>query len=224
VEDKYREYHFKQYKEPYRSTISLINFVKNTIYVEREYTVVDIGCGAGANIYWFKKHFPSWKFTGVDVDVELIQFAKEHNPESDFISLDFLKLNGRFDIAMAIQFIVSVPFDLRDFLEKCADISRQYIIFTGLFSPGWIEQYTIAKDIEDGWEGIYKVYSIERLKQICKDLGFSQLFIEKYDIDIEIAKPAKPKFGTYTEKTSDGRLLQISGYMLMPWYNVIIQK
>ncbi len=224
MKGKYKEYHYRQYEEPYRSTLSLINFIKKTIDVKKKYSVVDIGCGGGANIYWFSKHFPKWNFTGVDIDEELIRMAKIKNPNAIFMNIDFFQLTDKFDIVMAIQFIPSVPFDLKDFLEKCNDISSRYIIFTGLFSPGWIEQYTIAKDLKENWEGIYKIYSIERLKKICKDLGFSKVFMEKFELDIEIPKPSQPRFGTYTEKTADGRILQISGYMLMPWYNIIIKK
>jgi len=46
---------------------------------------------------------------------------------------------------------------------------------------------------------------------------------EKFNIAIDLAKPAKPKFGTYTEKTEKEERLQISGYMLMLWYNILIK-
>jgi len=43
-------YHRRQYKEIYRSTLSIINFLKTKI-LQGDYSVLDVGCGGGANIY-----------------------------------------------------------------------------------------------------------------------------------------------------------------------------
>ena len=147
-------------------------------------------------------------------------------PEINFHCADFLIFNvsKRYDIITAIQFIVSVPFDLIDFIIKANELAKKYIILTGLFSEGWLEQHTIAYDLKNNWEGIYKIYSLERLKEIVTQvIPNSRILIEPFNIDIELPKKSN-QFGTYTVKTKDGSLLQISGYMLMPWYNILIDK
>ena len=48
--------------------------------------------------------------------------------------------------------------------------------------------------------------------------------IEVYDFEIpfDIPKPPIDQMGTYTEKLVDGRRLQISGSMIMPWKTIRI--
>ena len=47
--------------------------------------------------------------------------------------------------------------------------------------------------------------------------------MDKFEIDIDLPKPKKPKFGTYTIRTENGKRIQVSGYILMPWYNILIK-
>lgn len=57
----------------------------------------------------------------------------------------------------------------------------------------------------------------------CKE-WFQRSCLEPFNIDLELQKPEFPRFGTYTEITKDCRFLQISGYMLVPWYNILLRK
>jgi predicted RNA methylase len=50
----YWRYHLKQYEKMYRSTASMIEFLKFRI-PERDLLMLDVGCGAGANIFWLRK-------------------------------------------------------------------------------------------------------------------------------------------------------------------------
>lgn len=225
-------YHRRQYKEIYRSTFSIINFLKSKI-PQRDSSVLDVGCGGGANIYWLKKSFPNWKFVGIDTDNEAINLAKEMNKgEKDvkFEGLNFLEIERSFppksfDYVFAIQFLSFVDFDFPIFLEKAFYIARKGIFVTSLFSEGLIEQHTIAYDFEQDWKGLYKIYSLERFKSTVSKIAGNNvdLELEKFKIDRDLPKPNKPRFGTYTIKTEEGKRLQISGYMLMPWYNILIK-
>jgi SAM-dependent methyltransferase len=222
----YDQYHKRQYEQPYRSTVSLINFIMKHITSNKIYRCLDVGCGAGANIFHISKKIPFFRFEGLDIREDLIEFAKKMQPEINFHCADFLTFNvsEQYDIIIAIQFISSVPFDLRDFIIKANELAKEYIILTGLFSEGWLEQHTIAYDLKENWEGIYKIYSLERLKEIVTHvIPNSSIIIEPFNIDIELPKKSN-RFGTYTVKVQDGNLLQISGYMLMPWYNILIKK
>lgn len=222
----YDQYHIRQYDQLYRSTVSLINFIKKHISLNKIYRCLDVGCGAGANIFHISKEIPFFHFEGLDIREDLIEFAKKMQPEINFYCADFSTFNvsGQYDIITAIHFTPSFPLDLRDFIIKANELAKEYIILTGLFSEGWLEQHTIAYDLKENWEGMYKIYSLERLKEIVAHvIPNSTIVIEPFNIDIEIPKKSN-QFGTYTVKVQDGNLLQISGYMLMPWYNILIKK
>jgi SAM-dependent methyltransferase len=226
----YFEYHLKQYQQPYRSTLAAINFLKKRI-PNQPFKILDVGCGGGgANIYWLKKYFPKWKIIGIDIDQKVLKIAKKMNKEIEgveFKKINFLKADfkEKFDYIFAIQFISFVNFDFPIFLKKALNLTRRGIFLTALFSEGWIEQYTTALDLKENWKGTYKIYSLERFKETLKKIGGRNVILEyeKFDIDIDLPRPVQPKFGTYTVKIENGKRLQISGYMLMPWYNVLIK-
>lgn len=231
-ENPYWNYHLRQYKEMYRSTRSVINFLKDKISQETLY-VLDVGCGGGANIYWLRKYFPKWKFTGIDIDREVLEVARRMNRKVNrvvFREINFLEIEDyfsakSFDYVFSIQFLSFVDFDFPIFLKKALYLARKGIFLTSLFSEGWIEQYTTAYDLEQHWEGLYKIYSLERFKKTVDEIIGNTVCIqmEKFEIDIDIPKPEKPRFGTYTIKTESRKRLQISGYMLMPWYKMLIK-
>jgi ubiquinone/menaquinone biosynthesis C-methylase UbiE len=63
----YDQYHKRQYEQPYRSTVSLINFIMKHITSNKIYRCLDVGCGAGANIFHISKKIPFFRFEGLDI-------------------------------------------------------------------------------------------------------------------------------------------------------------
>jgi len=80
-------------KYPYDSLVSLVNFLfrKN---LKKNYTVLDLGCGAGNNIK-FLFDFGFRKITAIDGSRAAIKFAKKRvkNKNCKFIVGDFNKMN-----------------------------------------------------------------------------------------------------------------------------------
>ncbi|KAB2946573.1 MAG: putative methyltransferase [Candidatus Methanoperedens nitroreducens] len=229
TKNSYWNYHIRQYNEQYRSTVSLIDFLKKQI-PKGNFSALDIGCGGGADIHWLKKSFQEGKFMGIDIDNEAINLAREMNKDIRFEELNFLDIEKSFspesfDYVFAVQFISFVDFDFPIFLEKAFYLAKKGIFISALFSEGWIEQHTIANDLEENWKGLYKIYSLERFKKTAKKMANKNIEIEyeRFKIDISLPKPSKPKFGTYTINTETDEKLQVSGYMLMPWYNLFIK-
>ena len=62
------------------------------------------------------------------------------------------------------------------------------------------------------------------LKDFLAERGYTVFRAEPFEIDIDIPKPEHLDMGTYTVKTEDGKRLQISGALLMPWYSVYAAK
>ncbi|MBN1410140.1 MAG: class I SAM-dependent methyltransferase [Spirochaetales bacterium] len=59
-------------------------------------SLLDIGCGAGKNVYYFKNHF---EVTGMDISVAMVSQAKSLNPSCHFHIRDMrnFDLNEQFD-------------------------------------------------------------------------------------------------------------------------------
>lgn len=225
----YWDYHIRQYETPYRSTVSAINFLKKHLSSNEAITVLDIGCGGGANLYWMRQEMPKWQFTGIDIDQESLDIAKEKNPSLQFICADILANpsiipDNSFDYAFAIQVVSFIPSDVTVFLRQALRVAKKGVFLTSLFVEDSIEQYTKAIDLKENVELIYKIYSLERLRSFINEYGQYDLDYEPFNIDIDLQKPQPFKFGTYTIKTEKGDRIQLSGCMLMPWYNVIIKK
>ena len=68
----------------------------------------------------------------------------------------------------------------------------------------------------------YNIYAWNRFRDYCLRLGAAAVEAEDFEIDTELAPPANHHMGTYTERLADGRLLQRSGPLLMPWKAIAI--
>lgn len=226
--NEYFNYHLKQYEVPYRSTVSFIDFIRKSINTEEASSVIDVGCGGGANVFWMTEQLPEFQFTGVDIDEQAIELASDKNPKHQFQVSDFTKVTEEFepesyDYVFASQFIITTDFDLYFFLEKAKHLGKKGIFLTGLFSEGYIEQFNKCFDSEANWEFEYKIYSLPKMADWLKEKYNAEVTFEPFEIDMDIPKPKDIRFGTYTEKLESGKRLQISGYMVMPWYNVFIK-
>jgi hypothetical protein len=113
--------------------------------------------------------------------------------------------------------------NLVDFLKTCCDVASKGVFLTSLFSSGWIEQETKAYDLNDGWRGKYRVYSLPRLERIVGAISpDAKVEYRKFNIDIDLPEPEQTKFQTYIKTLADGSRVQISGYLLLPWYEIYI--
>lgn len=222
-----QDYHLRQYDEKYRSTDSFIEFVDASQDLDRA-SVIDVGCGAGANIHWFEQAFPRWEFTGVDIDSELLDIARERHDDATFTEVGLESIRdefGRdtFDYVFSTQFISFIDASLTEFIDICCEVASEGVFFTSLFTDGWIEQETVAKNLDDGWEGTYIVYSLPRPEELLRErLPEADLQYRPFEIDVDLPKPDEPKFQTYTVTLDNGDRLQVSGYMLLPWYELYI--
>ena len=69
------DYHERQFKTPYRSTIAFCNWLENleVITPNSALEIVDIGSGKGANIFYMAKTYKKSNFLGIDLNSELVE-------------------------------------------------------------------------------------------------------------------------------------------------------
>ena len=100
--DKYERLWVQKYSlSPTRRDI--IKELKEIIKEDREYRVLDMGCGTGQLIRDIKKEFTGFNivFTGVDISSKMIEVAKEKDKEADYFNSSIEEFNEQpssFDI------------------------------------------------------------------------------------------------------------------------------
>jgi len=89
-------------------------------YANREvYTLLNLGCGGGKNVFNLKKHFA---VTGIDIAPAMLDLARQLNPECQFHQADMRKfsLQERFDAILlddAISYVTAEE-DLRAVFDR----------------------------------------------------------------------------------------------------------
>ena len=111
-------------------------------------------------------------------------------------------------------------------LEKIVDLNPKWIGLSSLFYEGKIDFKVKVTDYnnETVKHYYYNVYPLPIIKEYLVQRGYSLFKYSPFEIDIDIPKPNHSGMETYTVKTDDGRRLQISGGLLMPWYFIYAAK
>jgi SAM-dependent methyltransferase len=242
LEDRHLDYHRRQFAEPYRSTAHLCRFVERILgtRVETECSALDVGCGAGANMFHLSRVLSQARWTGVDIAGHLFDVHRALTAErgglrnpADLISGDFYGLSKllpsrSFDLAFSVQ-TVSWLDGYTEFLPQfLAMLKPGGVAFvTSLFTDFHVDaRIQITEYEEDGSPRVpmfYNIYAWTRFRDYCLGLGAVDVTAEDFEIDTDLSPPAHRHMGTYTERLADGRLLQRSGPLLMPWKAIAIR-
>ena len=226
-------YHDRQFVSPYQSTVSFCDWLVglDALGSGHSTSICDLGCGKGASLYYMAKRFPESKFTGLDIDEQLIRdgcdyFSKMSVPNCrlsvcDLHSVDTCVSKGEFDGVISLQTLSWLP-GYEKALDAIISLSPEWIALTSLFYEGPVEAKTVITQFEPDAEDevilYYNTYSLPRVKQYLHDRGFAKFKHKRFDISIDLPKNTDGRMQTYTEKTDEGRRLQISGPLLMNWY------
>lgn len=228
-------YHDRQFCSPYQSTISFCDWLVElgAISGESSRRICDLGCGKGANLYYMAKRFPNCAFVGVDIDEQLIRDGRDLFSRAcisncqlsvgDLYTVGSRFARGEFDGIISLQTLSWLP-DCDKALDVIASLSPKWIALTSLFFDGPIEAKTVITEFNLAQEGtvrralFYNTYSLPLVRQYLFDRGYKEFKHIRFDIPIDLPRSTDGRMQTYTEKTTDGRRLQISGPLLMNWY------
>lgn len=113
--------------------------------------------------------------------------------------------------------------------RRMCELEPSWIAFSTLGFEGLIDynvklfDYTKDADGECS-EVFYNIYSLPKMKEYFSGLGYTRFDYMEFEMDIDLPQKNKMGRGTYTVKTEQGKRLQISGGMMMPWYFVFVEK
>ncbi len=233
-----RDYHDRQFREPYRSTIAFCNWLETAGLVAREggLRILDMCSGAGANIYYMSKRYPRMSFIGVDINADLVEqgnvFFQSTGIQDCRLEVgDIYNLDPRyvseFDGVVSFQTLNWFP-EFKAPLEAMAKLRPGWIAVSALLYNGpvscTIDITEYDDDLEPTRSGFYNVCSLPVVRKHLEGDGFRDFQFTPFEIDVDLPKPGHGLMSTYTEKLEDGRRLQRSGPLLMPWYFIAARQ
>jgi SAM-dependent methyltransferase len=227
-----RDYHERQFREPYRSTIAFCNWLEAERFMspESELRILDLCSGTGANIYYLSKRYPNSTFLGVDINADNVErgnafFQSRSTDKCRLEAGDIYNLNQKyvsgFDGVVSFQSLMALP-EFEGPLRAMAKLEPRWIALTSLFYDGpvscTIDITEYDDDLAQNRSGFYNVYSLPVVKKQMQANGYRDFRFTPFEIDVDLPRSRQGLMSTFTEKLEDGRRLQISGPLLMPWY------
>lgn len=190
----------------------------------------------GANVFYLSNMFENSFFTGIDISEELVEYGNRQLKVKNNCRLyqgDWYRLDenwkNKFDGIISFQTLSWLP-EYETPLEKLAVLNPKWIAISSLFYEGDIEyniklkNYYRPKEDKKYDEAYYNIYSLVRVKEHLKNLGYAKFDFIPFEIDIDLPKPDNLDLGTYTVKTKKDKRIQISAALMMPWYFMIASK
>lgn len=220
------DYHARQLANVYRSTIHFCDWLENIGYVtDKRITIMDLACGPGANLAYMGTRWPHCEFVGIDLNPDFVRQGNKvlknrrvlnaHIEQGDWYSLGSYHVDG----VVSYQTLSWLP-EFTMPLKAVCDLNPEWMAHTSLFYDGYVsstnETQTWDEDGNPQRKLFYNVYSIPVVGKFLKANGYGKFQYAPFEIDIDLPKTGE--FRSYTEKTEDGRRIQISGPVLMPWY------
>lgn len=229
--ERHLKYHRGQFEQLYRSTAHLMKFVEQVLPdTHQSFKAIDVGCGAGQNMYWLSQSLPGAEWVGIDFADHLFEIGLPFFQESgkvapEFIKGDFYHLsdtfeNQKFDIVFSLQTISWLP-SYEPALEQLLDITDGWLFVSSLFTDFKVDAQIQVKDYSEsdnsGGPFYYNIYGYERFQEFCIIRGATEIVVEDFEIDIDLHLPTDMGLGTYTQLLANGKRQQLSGPLLMPW-------
>jgi len=228
-------YHYKQWESQKQSTLHFNALLQDII--QPGSTVVDLGCGAGAATSYIAKNNPEPKFVGIDFSEDLTSIANKLACENKVNNVRFdtgnwfnLSKKTSVDGVISLQTLSWLPEFEAPLIQVFEKFNPRWMALTSLFYEGDISCTIEVNEHIRNRKSFYNVYSIPALSRLAASYNHKVNSANRYVIAIDIEKPSDTNFmGTYTKLESkadkeDYERIQISGPLLMNWYELLIVK
>lgn len=244
-EDRHREYHLQQFREPYRSTVALAEFVREVASDERLEIrrALDVGCGAGAVTHFLARAHPGTSWIGVDAAEEYLEIGRRliaslddikssvELRHADFYNLSHVLPPASFDLVLSVQTLSWLE-SYEDALIELVAMTRPggVLVVTSLFTEFFVDVCSRVVEYPDGRfdaprrAAFYNVYCFDRFASIAHAAGATVVATRLFEIDVPLDPPENKLMGTHTRRIGDGRFLQFSGPLVLPWRFVALRR
>jgi SAM-dependent methyltransferase len=223
------DYHRRQFAKAYRSTSYLGEFVQSVIG-STQGEALDVGCGAGANIFHLAQIVSGFHWSGVEIAGDVLfpigrPFFLSKGLEVNLKAGDFSRLDDyfgkkQFDLVLAVHIFGSLE-SYDALLDELLSVTKGWLFVSAMFTDFNVDvnievtDYTWPEHCPN--PGNYNVYSLSRFRKLCDAKGCKQFISRDFVIDVDLPPPENGGLGTYTRKLEDGQRLQFTGPIFLPW-------
>tara|TARA_B100000035_G_scaffold227916_1_gene196217 strand:- start:324 stop:1046 length:723 start_codon:yes stop_codon:yes gene_type:complete len=206
-------------KEIFKFSVSILEKLK----LKKNINLVDICCANGEFLFFLKKKFKHWNFSGIDICKEYIDVASKHNGLKDikFLNSNFMRSNKRWDIVF-MHGSLQTQKDFKPWLNKLLNLTEDngYILITSYFNPYDVDMkidfcdYS-NKNTRNVWRSDYNFhsqYSVSKfLKNKCKHFKFIRV-----PMNVSLKRNKKqPQVNSWTFKNFEGKNILTNGMRLI---------
>jgi hypothetical protein len=157
--------------------------------------------------------------------------AKQSAKELGMVEISFINaniynpphsiLNQRVDGVICLQTLFWLG-NWRKALEQLAKTNSKWIALSSLFYDGLLQANTCIINYDEDLKVIhrisYNVYSIPVVKNFLDKLGLTDIIFNPFQINLDLPRSDLNRVEIFTEKLEDGRRLQFSNPIVLPWY------
>ncbi len=219
---------FKKCVSEKREMDKLLEKIIFTFIDSKKLDILDASCGIGHISYFLSEISKESKFVGVDQTEYLIKEAEklcQNKPNISFevndISKIISKYPKKFDISISWRTLSWLPY-YKEMLKDLFSLTKNHIFISSLFYDGDIDFITQVREFKketgnNHFNDYYNVYSLPQFQKYAFEIGAKNIEVYDFEIKKDIKKPQINQLGGYTMKLEDGKRLQISGAILLPW-------
>ncbi len=232
------KYHLKQYNKPYETTKQLFNFLNNNFSLKNK-KILDLGCGAGGNLFYSKKNFKTSQAFGVDINFKLIKSAKQIMKKKKINDIKFYiddienhkEIKKRIPLqidAVTILQVLSVLDDYKKVLTSAINLKPSCIAVSSLFWDGYLDfkiKVNFLNKHKSGYKksAKYNIYSIHKYLEFMKSKGYKKNYIKKLKIKENLKLSNKRTMGSYVVNLN-GKKALLTGPLVQNWYFILSKK
>lgn len=229
--DKDKEFIIASFKKCVTEKREIDKFFEKLIspFIEsKNYNILDACCGIGYLSYFLSEISPKSKFLGVDQTYYLIEEAKKLGQKKSNISFELNDISNivtkypkNFDISINWRTLSWLPY-YKQMLRDLFAVTKHHIFLSSLFYDGDIDFITQVREFKkeagkEHFNDYCNVYSLPQFQKFVYKLGAKNIEVYDFEINKDLEKPPIDQLGGYTLKLEDGKRLQISGIILLPW-------
>ena len=235
IDDDLTEFNEKQYLKKYHSTEFLIRNLTTEFQGDKDFKILDLGTGGGANLYYLAKAFPFHRFTGIDINKHYIKMAKEKHQRlgiknTEFYVIDFNEskkqniIDNGFDIIGSSQVLNFINCEKAyQLIKQSFNKASKGVFMLSLLTDSLLDFEINITDYYFDKVVPYNIYSIPKLELMAKDCGYRIKIKKWFEIDTDLEKN-QPGRGTYTIRTDKNKRLMFTDVLHLPWYFLYFER
>lgn len=190
-------WHDKQFGEISRSTVNLVKYIESKTTLNKK-KILDIGCGAGADMRYMGQLYPNSEFVGIEYDDEVIEVSKHYDlgknvsvKKGDLYNIESEHFST-YDGIVCNRVLENLP-DYKEPIEKMCELNADWICLNLLCFDGDANVYIRCQNVynehnddEYSTYNIYNIYSLPKIKELFIEKGYTNVDAKEFEMDIDI--------------------------------------